>query len=153
MKLTTSIFLSLIVIASTAFSTSSLAASTYKWTDDKGNVHYSQHPPRDRESERLKIKKAPRSSRTYQAPASSNSQGAATSGLPGSNQQGNTAEQESQSNTALRKKNCEAAKKNLKIYQVYRRVRDKEGNIKRISPDEREQRIKESKEQISEFCD
>ncbi|MGD9386124.1 MAG: DUF4124 domain-containing protein, partial [Thioalkalispiraceae bacterium] len=44
------------LLVSTAFvSTTAQAAGMYKWTDEQGNVHYSQHPPRDKQYEKMKV--------------------------------------------------------------------------------------------------
>ena len=55
-------------------------------------------------------------------------------------------------NASIIKQNCEAAKKNLNVYQVYSRVKDKDGKIRVVSPKEREEKIQAAKDAIREFC-
>ena len=52
----------------------------------------------------------------------------------------------------IRQKNCEAAKKNLEVYTVYRRIRKEDGSVVRLDDNERQKRIDEAKKQIEEFC-
>ena len=118
-------------------------AAMYKWTDEKGNVHYSQHPPRDKQYERIKKQKAPppSSAPTYTTP--SFSQDPADEKVA----------KEVAKNKEIRKKNCEAAKNNLRVYSVHRRVKGQDGLIRVVPWPEREKKMAEAKEQIKEFCD
>ena len=56
-------------------------------------------------------------------------------------------------NKEIRQKNCEAAKNNLKVYQIHRRVKGQDGLIRVVPDPEREKKMAEAKEQIKEFCD
>jgi hypothetical protein len=141
-----------LLISTTFLLTTAQAAGMYKWTDEQGNVHYSQQPPRDKQYERMKVDKAPRSAST--PPASSSSTG--TSGgsqTSGESSGSTTVEDELAKNAEIRKKNCEAAKKNLQVFQVYRRVKGEDGKIRVVTEKEREEQIQRSKEAIREFCD
>lgn len=128
------------------FLSTTLQAATYKWTDEKGDVHYSQRPPPGKQYEKIKIDKPPRPSGT--TPAPSYSSPSSSSGDAGSK----AVEDEVAKNEEFRKKNCEAAKKNLKVYQVYSRVKGEDGKIRVVSPKEREEKIQASKDAIREFC-
>lgn len=123
-----------------------LQAGTYKWTDEKGNVHYSQRPPPGKQYEKVKIDKPPQPSGTQPAP--SDSSPSSSSDDSGSD----TVEAEVAKNEEFRKKNCEAAKKNLKVYQVYTRVKGEDGKIRVVSPKEKREKIQASKDAIREFC-
>ena len=127
-----------------------VSAATYKWTDDKGNVHYSQHPPPDASYERIKVEK----SKPGEAPPATSNTPATTpatsSGSPGDSK---VVQEELSKNQEIRAKNCEAAKKNLEIYTIYKRYRDKDGNVVRMDDNERMKKIEESKQNIAEFCD
>lgn len=123
-------------------------AATYKWVDKDGNVHYSQRPPPDANYERLKIKTPPPGN-TPATPASP----AATSSPATEPPAGDTVAQEMAKNKEIRAKNCEAAKKNLELYTVFKRVKKEDGSVVRLDDNERAKRIEESKAAIKEFCE
>jgi len=135
-----------IVTGLTLFLATSLQAASYKWTDEKGNVHYSQRPPPGKQYEKIKIHKPPQPSDTKPAPSYSSP--SSSSGDTGSK----AVEDEVAKNASIIKQNCEAAKKNLNVYQVYSRVKDKDGKIRVVSPKEREEKIQAAKDAIREFC-
>ena len=124
-------------------------AATYKWVDEKGNVHYGQHPPADSNYERMKVEKSRPGETPPPAPATSSS----TNKASGSTGSSTVVKEELSKNQEIRAKNCEAAKKNLEIYTVYKRYRDKEGNVVRMDDEERLKKIEEAKQHIAEFCD
>jgi len=128
----------------TLFLSTNLLAGTYKWTDEEGNVHYSQRPPPGAEYEKVKIDKPPQPSSTNPAP----SYGSSSSEDAGSKAVADAVAK----NEDFRKKNCAAAKENLKVYQVYSRVKGEDGKIRTLSPKEREEKVQASKDAIREFC-
>jgi hypothetical protein len=130
-----------LILASTAF------AGTYKWTDEKGNVHYTQQPPAEGTYERMKVDKTRAGSAE---PEAAPEQNANTSKPATSNQ---TVKDEVAKNAEIRAKNCEGAKKNLEILTVYKRYKDKDGNVVRMDDSERNRQIEETKQQIADFCD
>lgn len=127
-------------------------AGMYKWTDEQGNVHYSQQPPRDKQYEKMKVDKAPRSANTPSESTSATGSGNGGTSS-GQNPESKTVEDEISKNAAVRSQNCEAAKKNLQVYQIYRRVKGEDGKIRVVSEKEREEQIQRSKDAIREFCD
>jgi hypothetical protein len=135
---------------STVVVSTPVQAGMYKWTDAEGNVHYSQQRPRDAEYERIKKQKAPRPGTASPTPSSTSSAGAADTEQ---DQASKTVAEEISKNAEIRKKNCEAAKKNLKVFQIYRRVKGEDGKIRVVSEKERAEQIQRSKEAIREFCD
>ncbi len=118
------------------------SAGLYKWVDDEGNVHYSQKRPTSQQFERLK---AP-------APAPENSQPLYQTETKNS-QDGDTPAAETAKNKEVRATNCANAKKTLNAYQVYRRMRDKDGNVTVIDDKERAQQIEQAKQAINDYCD
>ncbi len=120
---------------------SSASAGLYKWVDDEGNVHYSQKRPLDQQYQRLK---APAS-----APENSTNLYQSTKQKSPAN---NIIDTETAKNEKIRAKNCTKAKKNLNNYTVYRRFRDKDGNVTIIDDKDRAKQIKEAKQAISDFC-
>ena len=123
-------------------------AATYKWVDKDGNVNYSQRPPPDTNYERLNIKTPPPESGSTPpatpAPATADSDNSSSS---------DTVAQEMAKNAEIRAKNCAAAKSNLELYTVYKRVRQEDGSVVRLDDNVRAQKIEESKAAIKEFCD
>ena len=141
-----------------AMSPLSLAANSYKWVDSDGVTHYSQTPPRGKDYEKMRLKKAPRSS--YQAPTAppasdANSNPAPTTGSSGGSSAKNKAdiEKELAKNKKIREQNCKGARQNLSIYSKYSRVKQEDGKVVKLDSEERQRRIKESEEAIKEFCD
>ena len=121
---------------------SSASAGLYKWVDDEGNAHYSQKRPLDQQYERLKAPApAPEDSKAlYQSTEQKNSPN-------------NTVAAEAAKNEKIRATNCTNAKKNLSSYTVYRRHRDKDGNVTYIDDKERAKKIEEAKQAINDFCE
>ncbi len=133
------------------FAVSSAMAATYKWTDEKGNVHYTQQPPADGSYERMKVDKSRPVYGEPESPPPTASQPATATTKSSSN--GAVVKDELAKNAEIRTKNCEAAKKNLEILTVYKRYKDKDGNVIRMDDNERAQKIEEAKQNISEFCE
>lgn len=131
------------------FGAASVQAATYKWVDKDGNVHYSQRPPPDTNYERLNIKTPPPSA----TPASPAAPGTQAPAAAGQNNGSDTVAQEMAKNQEIRAKNCEAAKKNLELYTVFKRVRKEDGTVVRLDDEERAKKIEESQAAIKEFCD
>ncbi|MDH5599946.1 MAG: DUF4124 domain-containing protein [Gammaproteobacteria bacterium] len=130
------LLMTLMIIAGSA------SAGLYKWVDNEGNVHYSQKPPRDKQYKSIKAPSA----------APENSKPLYQSTTKKKKTSINTGASESQKNEKIRAKNCENAKKRLNVYQVYRRVKDADGNIKTVDDNERTKQIKQAKQAISDFC-
>jgi ABC-type proline/glycine betaine transport system ATPase subunit len=125
----------MMIFASSAF------AGLYKWVDDEGNVHYSQKRPLNKQFKKIK---AP-------APAPVNNTPLYQTDSK-QNEANDTTATETAKNNEARAKNCANAKKNLNAYQVYRRIRDKDGNVKVIDDKEREKQIAQAKQAINDFC-
>ena len=121
----------------------SASAGLYKWVDDEGNIHYSQKRPPNQQFKRIK---AP-------APAPDGSKPLYQSQQPKQSKVGgDTAAAETAKNKKARATNCANAKKNLNAYQVYRRIKDKDGNVTVIDDKERASQIAKSKQAINDFC-
>ena len=123
------------IFASSAF------AGLYKWVDDEGNVHYSQKRPKDKQYKRLK---AP-------APAPEDSKPLYQS-TEKADKASKTMAAESANNEKVRATNCANAKKHLNSYTIYRRFRDKDGNVNVVDDNERAKQIKEAEQAIKDFC-
>lgn len=125
-------------------------AQMYKYTDKDGNTVYSQTPPESGDYQSLSTPQ----------PAPPSSDGSDQGDSAASDIQRGAEEQAKQEqidklaakNAEIRQKNCQAAQKNLQVYQVYRRIKDKDGNVVRLTDEERQQKIKEAEDAIKEFC-
>lgn len=123
----------------------------YKWVDAQGNVVYSQMPP---ETGDYQILNTPSSSPANSAETESQSTMAPTTSAGSAEQPEQKVDPDklAAKSAEIRQKNCEAAKKNLEVYTVYRRIRKEDGSVVRLDDNERQKRIDEAKKQIEEFC-
>ncbi|MDH5435214.1 MAG: DUF4124 domain-containing protein [Gammaproteobacteria bacterium] len=126
------------------------AYSIYKWKDANGNIQYTEYPPPTGDVEILK-------------PPSISTVGAQKSEQP-STQDKNENKGETKPNNekqppadpktvqAMKQKNCETAKKNLDTYMRTKKIRDKDGNVVRISDEDWQNRVDETQKKIEEYC-
>lgn len=134
--------------------TGAAEARMYRWVDESGTTVYSQSPPASGDATEVKIHTPtapPRSSTgpAAQTPPAAEAQPAAETpaGEP-------TPEQIAESNR-IKAENCTAARHNLEMYTNLgnRLIKTPDGLYKRLTEEERQQKIEESKAQVSEFCD
>jgi len=124
-------------------------AEMYKWVDKDGHTVYSQTPPETGDYQSLSAPAAPPPSSTAPDTSAADSAGANS----GQTAPDKTVEKVSQKSAEMRKKNCEAAKKNLQAYTVSRRVTMPDGKVIMLGDKERQKRIDASKQAIKDFCD
>lgn len=117
-----------------------LLAAMYKWTDEHGEVHYTQTPPLDREAQKMA---APRPVDAPPETAQPTQEKPVTATTP---------KPPSEEDIRIKKQNCETARSNLNIYQTAPRVVDKEGSIIGWTNQERAEKIKEAQDQIKKYC-
>lgn len=136
---------------------SGVHAATYKYQDQDGRTVYSQHPPA---SGPYQVIDTPKTNKygTSSDKASTDKTGKSSlkdrvSKIDEKNKQQNTLASETEKNSKLREENCKTARKNLEVYQVYRRFKDDQGNVTRISDADRQKKIDEAKDAIKQFCD
>lgn len=128
----------------------SLAATMYKWTDEEGNVQYTQTPPSKGSFQKMTPPPAPTSS-----PAADKAEAPTTA--PEAKEEGAdaTAQEEAERKkleAAAAKHNCEVARKNLEIYTAFRRVMNDKGEVVVLSDEERAAKIKEANDMIERYC-
>jgi len=116
-------------------------AGLYKWVDDEGNVHYSQKRPANQQFERLK---APPAAPDNDKPLYQSNEPTSTTD--------ETIAAETAKNKKIREEKCAQAKKSLSDYQVYRRIRDEDGNVTVLDDKVRATQIKRAKEAIRSYC-
>lgn len=127
-------------------------AKMYKWTDEDGNVHYTQQPPPgDVEST---VVKPPPPVDTEKAQDELKQQQDKLENLEEEKQKQQEEAAKSGEKNALYEKNCRISQARLKSLQNTGRVRavDENGNITRLTTEEHNARIDEVKEKIKKYC-
>ena len=121
------------------------AAAAYKWTDDKGEVHYSQTPPTATKVEVIKTPANADSAPATTAPQSSDTAPAGTTSTP---------EAAKAEDAAIRAKNCATARRNKDALKNTGEVtvKDANGLLHNLTPDERKTRNEEAEKNIKEYC-
>ena len=134
---------SIILVFLSVLVSTSLTAATYKWTDESGNVIYSQQPP---ESGSYELIKGLKHSRIRGAASTTQ----ATNDTPAPTPKDN--DELTEEGKKIKAQNCIAAKKNLDVYKVYKRVKGQDGKVTTLSDEERQKRIEEAQNQVNLFC-
>jgi len=126
-------------------------AAAYKWTDDQGVTEYSQLPPPGKPSERINTGVKSSAPPPAPAPAISTDQtnppaDAGKTPAPQANAPQLSPEQ--------MQENCRLAKQNLSTLETNPRIlmKGEDGNMVRLTEEQRQAKIAESKEQIKKFC-
>ena len=129
-------------------------AAMYKYKNESGNWVYSQHPPVSGEYEVIKSKKETRSSRLNKEERVEKVKKARESviGKPEEKEAKDKVAKETAKNKDKRADACEKSKKGLEALQVYRRFKDKDGNVTTMDDKERQKRISNAQENIKQFC-
>jgi type IV secretory pathway VirB10-like protein len=123
-------------------------AGLYKWTDDQGNVIYSQVPPPDRDAQAITPPPPP-----PQTPAATSREAISDEGETREEKAEREEQQKADKELAKAiRKNCDIAKRNLEIYKTFGRVRDASGNIIALDDKTRAAKIKEAQEGIKQYC-
>lgn len=128
-------------------------AQIYKWTDENGQVNYSQEPPVDLPAEQIKAPPPPPIDpeiAQQELDALIEDQQAAEAAEAEQQQ----AEQEAEQAEQIRQENCQTARNNLEQYQNNpgRRVMNADGEVTRPTEEERQEKIAEFQQQVDEFC-
>ncbi len=142
------------ILASLFIFSSSYAGSSYKWIDSNGHVVYSQHPPAEgTRYQRIKTiapSSRPSSTSDASSPAVSARESIIQDGIK--RKENALVKKEMEKNAAQREENCKLAKDHMRFYQVQRRWKDKDGNIKSMGDKERMKKLEESKQQVADYC-
>lgn len=135
--------------------TAAMAAKYYKWVDESGVTHYSAQPPEAGKGEIIRVKSGQSSDKDaamkrLEERRAKLQQDADARNNPKFDPQ---AEADKRNAEAL-KKQCENRRKNLKIMTENNRVRmlDENGESRVLPEEERQAKIKEAKDFISENC-
>jgi hypothetical protein len=130
-----------------ALSTGATAGQIYKWVDGQGNVHFGSQPPEGQEAAAVNPNIAqPKLNNQNPAPATEAKQ--SEQDVIDEKVKREVAKQE-----AERKKFCEATRYNLAQLKNNPRARiEVEGEVRRLSEEERQAQISENEKAISEHC-
>lgn len=132
--------------------TAAYAGTTYKWTDDKGQVQYSQLPPNDRPYTVI---------RTATSSGSDNAETEGTTETSSPTAAKTKSSSTSKSNSALTDvekeklaKNCEIAKQNREMLRTAAKIRitDEKGEPRHLTDEERKARLADTEKQLEFYC-
>lgn len=125
-------------------------ATLYKSVDADGNVTYSQSPPKTGNYKTIKVKKF----KPVPANASQKSLAAKKLFADGAKarEENDLVKSELKKNQEIQKKNCTSAKQNLRLFTIYKKLKNDKGEYYRVTDTERARRIKTAKGNIKEFC-
>lgn len=128
-------------------------ADVYKWVDENGRTHYSQTAPENQKAEMIKTPPPPAT-----LPEDAQQQidvliEQQTEARKVQEEQLATQQQEAEQKQAL-EDNCTLAKSNLQLVMDSpgRRLMAADGTVTRPTEEERQQRIRQIKQDIKEFC-
>lgn len=142
----------------------SLSAKTYKWVDANGGVHYSQVPPEKSRAKTIEVKdggseiapKPETEADTSQAkPDASDTTPASYNVMVPEKADSEAMRAAEAERRKQQQEACDALRNNLKILQQNTRIRirDNEGQAPRVlTPEERQQRIKQYSENLNKMC-
>lgn len=119
------------------------SAAMYKWTDQEGNVQYSQTPPPEGDAIEISPPPAVKAPAPLKAPANrlvEDEENAAEKAPLTPEQQ------------AVYQRNCEAARANLDTYRTATRVQQADGQIVDMNDENRQTKIQQAEEQVKKFC-
>jgi len=131
-----------------------LAGKIYKWTDAEGNIHYGSEKPADAEAEKMKVDTSTTGVDTgaealddLKQQVDDEAEKIKEEGIP---------EQPPVPSLPMKevKKRCQAAKQDLATIQSrgQLRERDASGEVRYVSDEEKQRRIKAAKQQVREYC-
>ncbi|MCB4796774.1 DUF4124 domain-containing protein [Pseudomonas sp. NP21570] len=124
-----------------------MAAQVYKWVDAQGVTHFGAQPPQGQQVETVNTVTAPAKSTTMPAPVAEDETEVDQQSIDRKVKR-QVAEQE-----AERKRYCETMRTNLAQLQNNPRVRvEEKGETRRITEEERQAKIAETRGKIAENC-
>jgi len=124
-----------------------MAAQVYKWVDAQGITHFGAQPPQGQQVETVNTVTAPTKPAATPAPVAEDETEADQQSIDRKVKR-QVAEQE-----AERKRYCETMRTNLAQLQNNPRVRvEEKGETRRITEEERQARIAETRDKIAENC-
>ena len=144
---------SLILIGLLFFSNAVLA-EMYKWVDENGNVHYGDRPPSKSQSEKMKPAPAADEKEAQRLKERTTKILQQQNQVDAARRKDKQASKKSESKKVSIEKRCKYAKAELVFYKNRGKhsVLDQEGNLTKVKPAERKQKIIELESFIGENC-
>lgn len=134
------------------------SAEIYRWTDDSGETHFGSNPPMDVDAERVeqRMDSRPANDDTDSSDGSASGDedtAAADEQAEGDDAEASDEESDEDNNQELAEA-CDAAEQSRDVYsdESVRRVRTPDGEVERITPEEREERLEEATSFLDENC-
>ena len=126
-------------------------AEIYKWTDKQGVQHYSEQPPASSNYEKVKPSYAPAVTLPAAQPKDQPQSDPKKEDPDRAQQEQKYKEEEAR----VRQQNCETVQQRLTDLESTPRIniKDSDGNLKRLSEDERQAKITDTQELIKKYCD
>lgn len=124
-----------------------MAAQVYKWVDAQGVTHFGAQPPQGQQVETVNTVTAPAKSAAIPQPPAQEEADADQSSID------RKVKQQVAAQEAERKRYCESMRTNLAQLQNNPRVRvEDNGETRRLTEEERQSRINETRDKIAENC-
>ena len=138
------LFRTFILLLTVSFWLGAAQAKTYKWVDADGITIYSQTPPLSGEAS--EIKPPP--------PVPSNPKPETEQSKPAPAAKVKQRKEDMAVSESIRKQNCASAKHNFQLYESLagRLMKTPDGLYKRLSEEERQEKVEAARNQIKEFC-
>ncbi len=117
------------------------AEKIYRWVDDEGVTHFTAHPPKNRESDLVRVQTG------HSDPVKTST--TASEDQPANADQAGPATQQSRRNDTR----CSSARENLKILQTSARVQVQENDeLRYLNEEEQRERAEKARQIIAESC-
>lgn len=133
------------------------AQTFYKWTDEQGNVHYTDEPPADGDYEEVRPAAGPAASEAASASERMKAWRARQEEAEAREAERSSERQEAARAEESRRENCNRAREKVRVLEQNTRIllppEEAGGEPVRMSDDERLRQLEEAREQVAEFCD
>jgi len=125
-----------------AFSADNISKVTYKWTDENGIVQYTEHPPQNREYDKITVT------------TSGGQEVVTVSAEEASTKTEGTTNNALDEMVKANERNCKIAKQNMEVLNKIARIKvsDDKGENRILTPEEKQARIEETQSQIDIYC-
>ncbi|MGJ8663765.1 MAG: DUF4124 domain-containing protein, partial [Marinicella sp.] len=152
----------LMLLLAVMISSQVLAEKIYKWVDENGQIHYSSSKPVDHEAETVKVRKGPKIVPKPESESTENTE-STTNGEettdPEDAEVDEAAEAEARKQLAAadrinNKKQCDLAQSNLNALNATVKItrKNEQGEMVRMSDDERVAAMKTAQQGVKQYC-
>jgi hypothetical protein len=137
-----------------SLSVSTMASEVYKWVDAQGVTHFGSQPPQGQEATQINTTLPPPKAPTSEGLPAPEDLPPLDSAEPDQEAIDEKVRQEVAAKEAERRKYCETVRTNLSQLQNNPRVRvaEENGEMRRLTEEERQERIEEAQQAIAEHC-